>query len=98
MQYYTCEKCGASLDPGERCDCTEFEEKLQENKESEPQDNQTRSTAKVSNFHNPNNCITYSGTSQDVFSENGSVNQDSILPAVIDNEKGGFIKCLNRKD
>ncbi len=67
MQYYTCEKCGASLDPGEKCDCTEFEEKLQENKESEPQDNQTRSTAKVSNFHNPNNCITHSGTSQDVF-------------------------------
>ena len=30
MEFYsTCSKCGATLDPGERCDCEEAEEREQ---------------------------------------------------------------------
>lgn len=27
MTYYTCPKCGCNLDPGEKCDCVQTEEK-----------------------------------------------------------------------
>lgn len=30
MYYNVCEHCGANLDPGERCDCTELEQKEEE--------------------------------------------------------------------
>ena len=33
MQYYTCERCGANLDPGEKCDCENEKEKSDENEE-----------------------------------------------------------------
>lgn len=29
-KYRECEKCGAALDPGERCDCEQKEEELAE--------------------------------------------------------------------
>lgn len=35
MQYYQCPRCGANLDPGEKCDCLMNEEKFFENSENE---------------------------------------------------------------
>ena len=32
MYYNTCELCGANLDPGERCDCTEHHISVMEQK------------------------------------------------------------------
>ena len=31
MQYYTCERCGANLDPGEKCDCEKENQEEEKN-------------------------------------------------------------------
>lgn len=35
MQNYTCERCGANLDPGEKCDCEKEKEKEDEDEDEE---------------------------------------------------------------
>ena len=49
MSYYTtCPKCGASLDPGEKCDCVQTKEKSTE----------TAATVNGANLNNHNQDIT----------------------------------------
>lgn len=46
MYGYVCERCGAYLDPGERCDCIEDEEKAAEPKKTGGSEKKKRTSRK----------------------------------------------------
>ncbi len=84
MKYTVCEKCGASLDHGEPCDCTKNEKFLEivQNKRSESEKNQTHSNNQI----NQENIITKPKKSQEQISELPAVpvkapnNYEDVIP------------------